>query len=184
MQVYFTAASKRIRKHPKFYSNLLKFLESQGFKNNNNHISDLLSKKIIRKKDTDIYQSSSNKISKANCVIADISEPSTTVGTIIEIAHDKSLPVLCICDEPKKHNIPTVILNRDSRFFTLKVYDKKNVESIIQEYFQNFIKPRIKFNVFIDSEIDNYLKRNAKRLNISKSDFFRQLVRDEMYRDE
>lgn len=130
--------------------------------------------------DKDIYQKTMSLVKNADCLIADITKASISVGALIEVALNNNVPILCLYEEDHIENLPTIIKNKKTKILTIESYNHQNIKNKLREYFDNFKNPSIKFNVFIDREIDNYLKLSSKKLGISKSEYFRKTIRKEM----
>ena len=182
MKVYLTAPSDRVKRNRKLYNDVLGTLNKQKFRNTNDYI-ELLTKNKKIKISNNVYRETIKKVKQADLVVADISLPSISVGSIIEYALKGSIPSLYLCEDRLEANIPTILLNDKSALRTKLIYSRKNVTKLLANFLKDFQKNKIKFNVFIDVEINNYLQWNANKLRTSKSDYFRKLIREKMKSD-
>jgi hypothetical protein len=183
--IYLTASTEQIEKHRKLFKSLLSFFDSRGYKNSNDYLNSLTSgmpNPDVDKKD--FHSRTRKRIKRAVLLVADISDSSITIGTLIEFAISNNIPALCICDKKFKGDLPSILKHYDSKLFTLLLYDKDDLHPQLSKYLDSFTKAKIKFNAFISPEMDSYMKWYAKRHHISKSNFFRDLLQETMQKDK
>jgi hypothetical protein len=185
MYVYYTSSTEWTRKNRSLFRKVLLLLKDLDFKNTNDYVNYLLENIPNPDEDKkDFHIRVRKRIKKADLLIADISNPSVTLGTLIEYAINNNIPVLSLVEKKYKHDTPSLIKHYDSRLFTLLEYEKQNIDTVLKKYFENFRKGKIKFNAFITPELDSYMNWYSKKFHISKSDFVRELIFQKMKSDK
>lgn len=185
MYVYITASTEWTNRNKKLYQRILGVLSDWGFQNSNDYVNSIINNTPnpdIDKKDFHII--TRKRIKKAGLLLADISDPSVTIGTLIEYAISNNIPVLSICNKNNKKDLPSIIRHYDSSLFTLKIYNKKNIEDVLRKYLETFKRGKVKFNAFISPSLDSYMKWYSRRYHISKSDFVRDMILEKMEKDK
>jgi nucleoside 2-deoxyribosyltransferase len=83
----------------------------------------------------EIFQKDTNWIEESDCVIAEVTIPSTGVGYEICHAVSHQKPVLCIYEERAK--VSAMVLGNTSKYVTAKSYsDKKQLEEILIDFLE------------------------------------------------
>lgn len=184
MFAYLTASTEWVKNNKKMFGRLLKILTSLGYTNTNEYFTSLLDNTPNPDKNKkNLHIRTRERIKKADLLITDISDPSVTIGMLIEYAISNNIQVLCLCQNKHKKDIPSIIRYYDSRLFTLLLYDDGDFEKLLRNYLENFTKEKVKFNAFISLELDSYMKWYSTKYRISKSDFVRDLILSKMKTD-
>lgn len=185
MRVYLSASTERTEQYKNVYINILKILESFDIENSNPYSSAIIQGKEKQPMPDDLYDIALRSVVNSDLLMIDVADKSISLGILIEFARNNSIPVLCICDEEEKSNIPRILIRRKkSHLFNLITYNSTNLEQLLIQFFEKFKKNKVKFNVFITPEIDSYMKWAAKKRKLSsKSDFFRVLIESQIEND-
>lgn len=185
MFAYLTASTEWVNNNKKMFDLLLEVLSGLGYSNTNEYISSLLNN-VPNPDDNkkNFHLRTIKRIKKAEVLIADISDPSVTIGALIEYAISNNIPVLCLCHEAYKKDIPSLMKYYDAKLFTLTLYNPENLEKLLKNYFDSFKKGKVKFNAFIPLELDSYMKWYSRKYHIAKSDFVRDLILEKMKADK
>lgn len=185
MYVYLTASTEWTKTNKNLFRRLLSILADLGYRNTNEYVTSLLDNTPNPDENKqNLHIHTIKRIKKAELLVADISDPSVTIGALIEYAISNNIPVLCLCDENQKKDIPSLIKYYDAKLFTLILYNAKNLEKLLRNYFETFKKGKVKFNAFIPLELDSYMKWYSRKYHISKSDFVRNLIIGRMKTDK
>lgn len=123
-------------------------------------------------------------IASSNCLIAEISVPSVSLGMQIEFALTKKIPVLCLLREGRKDKLPLLLRDYKHPLLTKKTYSLEAVDEIIGNFLEMLPSSRTKFNMFITHDVDNYLRYLSENNRKPKSEILRELVVDKMHRDK
>lgn len=185
LYTYLTASTEWVKNNKKTFGLLLEVLSDFGYSNTNEYISSLLNG-VPNPDDNkkNFHLRTIKRIKKAQLLIADISDPSVTIGALIEYAVSNNIPVLCLCNEAFKKDIPSLMKYYDAKLFTLALYNPENLENLLKNYFETFKKGKVKFNVFIPLEMDSYMKWYSRKYHIAKSDFVRDLILEKIKTDK
>ncbi len=185
MYTYLTASTEWVKNNQKMFGRLLAILSDLDYLNTNEYISSLLNG-VPNPDDNkkNFHLRTIKRINKAQLLIADISDPSVTIGALIEYAISNNIPVLCLCHEAYKKDIPSLMKYYDAKLFTLTLYNPENLENLLKNYFETFKKGKVKFNAFVPLELDSYMKWYSRKYHITKSDFVRDMILDKMKTDK
>jgi hypothetical protein len=187
MKVYFTGSSSEATSQDiENYSQILNFIKQCGHITTNPYFEERLlnkSKAIVSAKD-DVYDILREKITESDCVIAEISVPSISLGIQIEYALSHKVPVLCLLHDGGEDKLPLMIRDYKNNLLTKSSYENKSILPILKKFFLNFPKSRVKFNMFISHELDKYLSHLSEKESIPKSEVLRKLLTERMVSDE
>jgi hypothetical protein len=121
-------------------------------------------------------------IEESEILVAEVSKPSLGVGYQIFYATHLKKPVLALYSDDIE-NIEEIhsIINMDSKFVTLKKYNKKSLEHIVGSFINKREENLKKFNFIISDEIELYLEwLEVENKNKSKSELLRNKIIDEI----
>lgn len=123
-------------------------------------------------------------LARADLVIAETTEESLSVGYQIAAAVQLKKPILVLVnnDTLSTTRFSNGISPDFDSFATIKQYDTDNLHAVIEMFIdENKVEKKDKrFNFFINSEIDTYLKRQAHITGKNKSEVLRDLVLKEI----
>lgn len=182
MKIGFTAAYEGRAKFKEQYKAIIKCLKT---------IDPSLEEWIWKERTTenkdsyeDVYRSKTNRVKKADVLVAEISYPSIGVGFEIFYALGEKKQVLALYFEEAQKQTSETIRGIASRYLTVKGYNLKDLSSIIEEYFRGVSKKlEVKFNCILSPRLDSYLKEKAKKEKTTKSAIVRSLIEEEMKKD-
>jgi hypothetical protein len=127
-----------------------------------------------------MYKDSMESITRADVVIAEVSLQSFSIGHQVASAIQAKKPTLLLCSElEQEYKYITGIPEVNA---TLKSYNEKNLESILNAFFEeNDIQTKdMRFNFFIDRPIYNYLRWTSLKTGKTKAEILRELVEREI----
>ncbi|MBF0209172.1 MAG: hypothetical protein HQK53_20120 [Oligoflexia bacterium] len=137
--------------------------------------------KFTREQHQEDFQRLTSQIKESDMVVVEGSYPSTGTGHYMTIALNYSKPVLVLYTK----NPHGVLVGDPNRLLFLKKYGLKDAEDLEQKII-SFIdlaskrKLKNRFNLMIDDETLNFLTVQSAKLNQSKADFIRNLIRELM----
>lgn len=187
MKVYFTGSSSEATvKDIENYSKILKFIKQCGHITTNPYFEQKLTNKGKSKVSTkdDVYDILREKITESDCVIAEISVPSISLGIQVEYALSHKVPVLCLLHDGGEDKLPLMIRDYKNNLLTKSCYEDNNILPILEKFFSHFPKSRIKFNMFLSHELDKYLAYLSEKEKTTKSDVLRKLLAEKMLADD
>jgi nitrogenase subunit NifH len=183
MKVFFLASiavSKELRSS---YLDVVSILESEGHKVNAKH-SFITPEELVKKSQKSNEERAKDLLREmltSDCVVFEGTRPSTGGGYYLSMALQKSIPVLFLIQEEYKG----LYLASSNRLLKIKQYsptNKKKLREIIQNFFAFAGKKRLssRFNLMISDSMDDFLNAISKGNGVSKADYIRDLVYDEM----
>ena len=124
-------------------------------------------------------------LARADLVIAETTEESLSVGYQIAVAVQLKKPILILVNNDALSTTARFsngISPDFDNFATIKQYDPDNLHAAIEMFIdKNKVEKKdMRFNFFINSEIDTYLKRQAYITGKNKSKVLRDLVLKEI----
>lgn len=177
MNIYFTASARANKdekqNHELIYETIIKL--------GHQHIDDYR----INKNPNKFYQSDDNYkqsvykkaldfVKNADAVVLEVSTHSLTMGYLIKHAIDTHTPIIAL--HTKNHS-PGFIIGIDDESFQLVEYSEKNLVKRLTdalEYLKNL--EDVRFNLMLSPKVNNYLTDAAKKHEVSKAHFIRNLI--------
>ncbi len=187
MKIFFTASTALIEKDPTKYKPILETIENLGHINTNYYHFDKSSKEFVSgvnqymSSGENLYNYVQELIQGSDALIAEITQQSIRVGFQLEFALNKKIPCLFLYKETKDFVVP--IFAEDSRdgLITVAKYETlEDLKSVIKEFLDKLITGKIKFNFYINLNINKYLNQLSKTSGRAKSDIVRDLILEEM----
>lgn len=184
MVIYFHSSIFGKQYYQENYKTIVDICKSLGHKVFADHMlkrSHEDTDKFTREQHQKDFQKLTNQIKESDVVIIEGSHPSIGTGHYMTIALNYSKPVLVLYIK----NPHGVLVGDPNRLLFLKKYslkDKKELEQKIENFLElaSKRKPKNRFNLMIDDEILDFLTNQSSKLNQSKADFIRNLIRDTM----
>lgn len=187
MNVYFTGSLSEADKADILnYLSIVNLLKKKKCRITNHFFEDILSgKKKNNGKDKEIYEKLISKISISDCVVAEITAPSISLGIQIEYALNHKIPVLCLISNESNNNIPLAIRDHNNKLLKRERYNNIfDISTILDDFLVNYPKSILKFNMFINQELDEYLSFLSKQAKTSKAEVLRKFLQEKMSKDK
>ncbi len=184
MNIYISCSSADLEEYIESYSHIREEVLRLGHEIPADWLGRIIRKAKQGKNDLkaipDIKDEGIKAIEKTSCLIADVSIPSSSVGYQIAYALSKKVPTLCLYSEEFGRKSPPQIIDAtNSSLLRVESYNNKSLNSVIRKFFKDLPSEKlIKFNFIITPEIEEYIDKGAKRLEVSKSEFLREKVVD------
>lgn len=188
MKIYFNASMAGKVKYLKEFETIIKTLENYGNEVYADHVFKRNPKEVngqTREEHESDFQRARNEIQKADAMVVEATYPSIGVGHTMTIALEMHKAVLVLYQ-----NDPHGLLVGDpNRLLTLKKYslkDRKKLNIIIKEFLDKVNKRLLnkRFNLMIDEMEEKYLKWVSQKKGISKADYIRQLIDEDLKKDK
>ncbi len=189
MKVYFTASSSGSRQtNRENYLQILETVKSLKYQITNPYyaatVKDDENTDIKTQESNDVFDTLRKQIIDSDCVIAEITVPSTSLGIQIEYALNNKIPVLCLYKKGGNGDLPLMIRDYKNPLLFKEDYTNECVADIIKKFLSQAPKIRTKFNMFISYELDKYLSYLSKIDKAPKSEIVRQLLQDKLKSDK
>lgn len=185
MKIYFTASTSESAKKIEKYRSIIQFLTDLGHVNTNyvhfpkDSPEYLKAEEILR--ETNVYDYQTSIINKSDVLLADITNPSITVGYQIDYAINRKIPIIAIYKKNKNFRLPVVLTHTHFGLLDIQKYeDSDDLKAILKSSIENIKAGTIKFNFYINLQLHNYLTRRSEAENRSKSDVIREILESEI----
>lgn len=181
MKVYFTASLTAKDQFFQNYKAIVAYLQSQRVTVISDHIINKTEKAInaeSREVRLKFHKQLEHWIHTCDCVIAETSFPSISVGYEISLALKVGKPVLVIYS---KGDPPSLLAYHNDEKLMCEKYSLANVSEVL-ESFLHFVheKSDLRFTFFITPRIASYLDSVAKEEKLPKSVYLRKLIEEDM----
>lgn len=188
-KTYLTTSTQGLHIMPEIFREILITLKKTDCKNLNNYIDESLKLGSLggystTKQDNQLYTKSLKLINKVDFIIADVTFASITVGRQIEYALQRGKPVLCLLNSDRANYLSSSMFDTELELQTFMSYNSKTLKAILSEFVMRYRKKKVRFNLFISPDNENFLTWQAMNNSINKSEFVRRLIEREMKRNK
>jgi len=135
MRVYFAGSIAGGRKYLKQFGLILKHLKKLGAQVLTPHVADKTLGRHEPLADEVIFERDKALIEKADCVVAEVSQPSHGVGGEIVYALMLKKPVLALFYKEAEERLTAMIAGNPSDNLYLEHYDEDNLKIILKNFF-------------------------------------------------
>lgn len=188
MKIYFHCSMLGKNKYQEEYKAIIEALQDLNHKVFYEHIFRNDYEPVSKKTKIKVYDEIQDKkrlIKLCDAVIVETTQPSIGVGYIIAQALGQHKNVLMLFQDSPH----AVLVSEKNRLLVLKRYDNKNIqalkhdlESFLNRVEKNMLKYR--FNMMIDQSLNDFLKRESNKQHISKADYVRRLIFENLTQHE
>lgn len=181
MKVLFIAPIPGVRKYSDHYHAICKTCQKLGH--------EVISSHVLNKKEKDFtkldeeglkkaYSDLTKLIKKSDAAIAEITYPSTTVGSFINAAVQNFIPTL-VLHQRQYHGL---IYGRPNRLIRIKTYSIPRLEKIIKKFldFAEKNRLRVRFNMMLSENLSDFLSLQSKKFRISRAGYIRKVIEEKM----
>ena len=185
MQAYFTASIVGKRYHAEKYKKIVSLFQTKGVTINADHILNTTEEQIHFESKKDriaIQKKLESWITDADFMVVEASFPSISVGYEISLALHRGKAVLVLYSEGDP---PSLIMNNEEERLVVEKYTETTLPEIISDFIDYWRGSNdTRFTFFITSKIASYLEKQAKRTNVPKSVYLRNLIQEDMKKQE
>ncbi len=131
-----------------------------------------------------IYRENKEAVSRADVIIAEISNRSFLVGFQVAYALQMKKPVLLLSNHNRTRG--AIGLSENEEIIKFSRYDSTNLEAIIVNFINenSSANKDLRFNFFIDRKILNYLNWASFQTGDTKSEIIRNILKNEIDKSE
>ncbi|MBU4502368.1 MAG: hypothetical protein KKA79_07250 [Nanoarchaeota archaeon] len=192
MQVHFGGSSEGFRKYPELYKLINDKIKSLGHDVSNEWVHDT---KSGDETFVDKFRGTLEGIVKSDALVLEKTIPSLEVGQQYHMGLERNLPVLFLhynrvtrgrTVRPAKTQDTMHYLVDPAKVDSIYVaeYNRSTVGNVLEAYL-NVVEEkhrRARFNLVLERNLDNYLRKVAAQNNTSKSEEIRRLIIESMNR--
>lgn len=135
----------------------------------------------------EIFHEISKSVLASDAAIFENTVSSFSTGYQLSLALERRKPVLLLYAKGEKRDYKdTFAAGIESDLITLREYTSDNLKIVLSDFFAKSARggEKIRFNFFVDKNIENYLDWAAFTYKKSKADILRELVNDQMLRSD
>lgn len=181
MRIYFTASVVGKKYHLNDYLKIIEILKLRNHQVISDHIIHFTEAQIRLTKKEDrlkFHTQLEQWINSCDCMVAETSFPSISVGYEISLALNRGKSVLILF---KEGDPPSLLAFHKDEKLICERYSLETLPEILDD-FLNFVEGTndTRFTFFVTSDIDSYLDKVAKKEKIPKSVYLRKLIEQDM----
>ncbi len=186
MRVHFGGSITNLKLYPDQYVEIVQQIKSLGHEIIRDWVLEELEGETVPLEL--MYEYTEDAIKNSNAVVLDNTRSRTSIGQQLMLALQHNIPVLLLKNKAIADNNSGnhVFLSKHfSKLVINKTYTSKTLNKILKEFFDTTVHEfqLSRFNLEIDKNLDNYLKKLAKKNKTSKSAEIRKLVLEKMMAD-
>lgn len=181
MNVYFTGSITSHDANRDHYEQIVSSLRRMGHEVIADHILNMTEERVEQKprgERLSFNRQVEEWIQSCNCVIAETSVPSVSVGYEIAMAARIGVPVLIL---HRTGGGPSLLTHHKNEQILVEKYNAHTINTILED-FMAYVKDSrdIKFTFYLSHKYAMYLDEQAKKRQMSKSAYLRWLIQQDM----
>jgi len=186
MKIYFAASLSGKNKHKESYESIVNSLKDLGHKLISDHVLKTDYESVKNASDRELvkyYKKTLHNISDSDLIVAEVSHPTIGIGHEISLAMEKGKPAIVLYEEGVP--IPQILKAVPSGNVKTYKYTLENINQILSSAVKDMKGTLpIRFNFFIQSEINDYLDWISKAKRIPRAVYLRNLLEKEMAKNK
>lgn len=180
MVVYFTASIVGKKHYLSNYLKIIDILKNKGCQTISDHIINSAESTIrleTREERIKFQEKLNSWINSCDCLIAEVSFPSISVGYEISLALHRGKPVLILYNNG---NPPSLLAHHKDEKMICEKYTDASLKVIVEDFLR-YVEDTdgIRFTFFITSDLAFYLDEVAKKNKIPKAVYLRKLLQED-----
>lgn len=188
MKVYLGSSAQNIKEYAKFYLAERDAILSLGNTITRDWILEAIEddkNSINTANRSHMYENVMHSIQDADLVIFDCSVPATSVGHQITFAIGRYKPTLILVHKNHKPSKSLFLAGSKSPYLTFKDYKTQEQAKTIVSQFLKEKEPnsKVRFNLVLDRELDNYIEWLMFKRKITKTDTLKSMIKKNLLED-
>lgn len=183
MKAYFTASLSGKGQYKEHYITIVNTLKRLGYEVIADHILKTDPSEVIQQEVEDVmsfYKRMQQWVKSSNVIVAEVSNPSTSVGYEIALALEMEKPVIALYLEGRE---PTLLKGNVSEKFILISYAPEKIDIVLKESLEDAKdQVDVRFNFFVSPKIVRFLDWIAKKKKMPRAVYLRRLIEEDMKR--
>lgn len=185
MKIFFSASISGRESFEKEYELIVKDLEGRGHNVQSSHVLGVDKKKLSEVSDKyriEYYKKLVKWVTASDFVVAEVSQPSVSIGHEISLALEKGKNVIALTSTNRG---PDIFLGMKSEKLQMLRYTPESLHDVLDKAINKAkSKIDIRFNFFVSPEINDYLDWVAKVKRVPRAVYLRELVEKEMSKNK
>jgi hypothetical protein len=186
MKVHFIGSMTDLEKNIGTFRAIVDIIKKSGAKLTREWLEGAYSTSQINDEDDieavwpKIYRENKEAVSRADVIVAEISNRSFLVGFQVAYALQMKKPILLLSNHNRTRG--ALGLSENEEIIKFSRYDSTNLEAIIVNFINenSTANKDLRFNFFIDRKILNYLNWAALQTGDTKSEIIRNILKKEI----
>jgi hypothetical protein len=174
MDIVFIAPTG-MKKIPQEYEEIIRVCKQLRTKVNADYIKETPHNvKDMEKK----YWKTVDTIKHTDIVIAEATQLTVDISRLISISLQNHVPTILLYKEKS----PASFVFEPSRLLLMKHYSLDTLEEILRQHLKKVSKKKLlyRFNLMLSKELGSYVMDKSKKQRVSKADYIRKLITDDM----
>jgi hypothetical protein len=196
MRIYFTSSYTYANENYTLLEEIISKVKAEGniitkrlFKPDDETTLNKEVGRVFDFSNVDLQQTHKNlirRIREADIVVAEVTNPSNSIGYEIATAQAEKKPILVIFNSNKTERLANFFQGNDSKLFQVSPYKNADEAVAAIKQFVNAARDMIdtKFILIISPEIDRYLEWTAEERRMHKAQVVRNAIEDMMAKDK
>lgn len=177
MTIYFTASLKGKPVFQHYYERIANHLTNRGHNVIADHILKHTSDEVSRQTQQerlDYFHEVEQWLTECDCMVAEVSHRSVSVGYEISRAQHRKKPILILSHDAKP---PTLLVYQPDESVVCENYTDTNLETVIDDFLQYTSGNHdTRFTFFIRPDLSAHLEQRAREKHTTKSGYLRSLI--------
>jgi hypothetical protein len=189
MRIYFSATITENQARKTHYKRILDYFRKEGHKvleyGSDLELSNLINQDLNLDELRNQYKELDSFLKNSDVYVADVSEPSVSIGYEISQAVLLRKPVLVLKHQDSSFHPLSTIKGNKASHLKYKEYNDRTLDMILKNFLSD-AKDKIdtKFILIFPSVIDRYLEWNARERGIAKAEVTRESIEKVMASDK
>jgi len=181
MKVFFSASILGRDSFEENYKAIVDDLKDRGYKVQSDHVLGVDKKKLSDVSDKyriDYYRKLVKWISESDLIVAEVTQPSISIGHEVSLALEKGKNVIALSSTTRG---PAIFLAMKSDKLQMLKYNLEDLHFVLDKAIKRArSNTDIRFNFFISPQINDYLDWISKEKRIPRAVYLRDLLEKEM----
>jgi 2'-deoxynucleoside 5'-phosphate N-hydrolase len=181
MNIYFTASIVGKKHHSAHYEHIIQIAKAHGATVQSDHIMKSTEGTIRMETKGErlmFHKKLESWIDSCDCMIAETTFPSISVGYEISLALHRGKPILILYNEGDP---PSLLFTQHEEKLICEKYTAETLTGTIEDFLA-YVQGNadMRFTFFISSAIASYLNKVSKKQKVPKSVYIRRLIEQDM----
>lgn len=185
MKVFFSASISGRDSFEENYKAIVDDLKVRGYRVQSDHVLGVDKKKLSDVSDKyriDYYKKLVKWISESDLIVAEVTQPSISIGHEVSLALEKGKNVIALSSTTRG---PAIFLAMKSDKLQMLKYNLEDLHFVLDKAVKRArSNTDIRFNFFISPQINDYLDWTSKEKRIPRAVYLRELLEKEMAKNK
>lgn len=185
MKVFFSASISGRDSFEENYKAITNDLKDRGYKVQSDHVLGVDKKKLSDVSDKyriDYYRKLVKWISESDLIVAEVTQPSISIGHEVSLALEKGKNVIALSSTTRG---PAIFLAMKSDKLQMIKYNLVDLHSVLDKAINKArSNTDIRFNFFVSPQINDYLDWISREKRVPRAVYLRELLEKEIVKNK